>query len=378
LTTLAPTASAAETPRPDLVHLSAELWRLVPPVDPDQPTHAPLPRVGDAIPGTVFTTWLNQGSWDDVAASWPALDPSQRTTVSYALSGVTLPPGYVVRRTPPTDWLVAMLLVSRRADRLADSKLTGRQWTLAWTSTSGLLPVNLRTGPAGAWLDQVVAGEPTRDSLRRAALSSAVGLTLPFGIVWDMAQPLTRDTVDAVAGHPQATVDALSEAARFTPLSPRAKARLATSPRYPAAQVPALYRHLGDDPNAQLKPLLEAEIPVDRLVDLLEQRFRRYVARALASSQRGSRIIASELTASTRVLTAVFDGIDVTRNPDVRDAAMQSERPQARRALAATVNDPQVLATLATDPDAEVRATAARRVLDALSPTDPHHAGARR
>jgi hypothetical protein len=57
---------------------------------------------------------------------------------------------------------------------------------------------------------------------------------------------------------------------------------------------------------------------------------------------------------------------------------MQSERPQPRRALAATVNDPQVLAALATDSDAKVRATAARRVLDALSPTDPHHAGARR
>ena len=76
------------------------------------------------------------------------------------------------------------------------------------------------------------------------------------------------------------------------------------------------------------------------------------------------------MTASTAALTALFSGLDVTRDTKLRDAALASRRVEARRALAAAVTDPAVLATLADDPDPDVRATAARRVLDALSPTD--------
>ena len=374
MTTVASTAAAAETTEPDLVDLSALLWRLVPPPGPDEPTDTPLPRVGQPVPASVFTAWLNHGSWDEVAASWPALDPSQRTTVAYALSGVTLPPGYLIPSIPPTDWLVAMTLVSRRVELLAGSGLTGRQWTLAWTSAARLLPSGLRTGPAGTWLGRVGRDMPTRHSLRRAALSTELSLTLPFDVVWDMAQPLTRDTVDAVAGHPAATVDALAAAGRFTPLSPRAKAHLAVSPLYPAAEVPPLYTDADKD---MLGPLLAAEIPHGRLVDLLDQTFPRPVAKAIAASQQASHRVAGRLTASTRVLTAVFDGLDVTKDPDLCDRALQARRPEPRRALAATVTDPQVLATLAADPDDEVRATAARRVLDALTPPDRHHPGDR-
>jgi hypothetical protein len=268
-----------------------------------------------------------------------------------------------------------MALVSRRIDLLSVSRLTGRQWQLAWTSPDRLLPATLRDTAAAAWLGRVSNDKPARHSLRRAALASTVSLTFPFDVVWDMAQPLTRDTVDAVAGHPEATVEALAAAGRFTPLSPRAKARLAVSPRYPAQQVPGLYRDANEE---TLAPLLAMPVAHDRLVDLLDQPLAPGAARALVRSQQASRTIAVRLEASLRVLTAVFDGLDISGDPGLCRSALNAARPEARRALAATVTDPTVLAALAGDPDADVRATAARRVLDALTPTDRHHRGDRR
>ena len=78
----------------------------------------------------------------------------------------------------------------------------------------------------------------------------------------------------------------------------------------------------------------------------------------------------SRCTASTAALTTLFLGLDLARDTELRDAAMRSRRVEVRRATAAAACDPSVLAALADDPDPDVRATAARRVLDALSPTD--------
>lgn len=362
-------ATALPSTTSSLVGFSADLWDLVPEINPKEPADTPLPRVGPSIGPEVLTPWINAGAWDHLAAVWPALDPRQRATVAYALGGVVLPPGYSPPSTPPTDWVLAMILISRRIGAPAGFRLSGRQWTLAWTSAQDLLPAELRTGRAGSWLDRASRDKHSRLSLRSAALSTRTSVSLPFEVVWDMARPLSRDTADVVAGHPHATADALAAVGHYARLSPRARARLAVSPLYPARRVPRLYV---DADSEVLDPLLAAEIPHDRLVDLLDQGFPLPTASALAGSQAASRLIATRLTASTRVLRAAFDGLDITQHPDLCRGAMHARRPEARRALAATVNDSGVLATLAEDPDGRVRSIVARRILKALTqPVDP-------
>jgi hypothetical protein len=326
-----------------------------------------LPRVGPEVPTRDLAGWLTARAWDAIAARWPALDPSQRITVVYAISGVPVPPGFSSSGSTPTDWLVAMVLVSQRHGLLSGANLAGRQWAAAWTDPQSLMPEGLADTTAQTWVAYADRCETSRHTLRRAALQSSAAPAMPFDLVWDLARPLTRDTVGAVAGHPNATVEALVEAAEFRPLQPDALARLATSRQFPAERVPELYR---DAEQQDAAPLVGSTISPSRLLQLLEQPLPRWLLRELVTSQRVSRQLAAKMTASTAALTALFSGLDVTRDTNLRDAALASRRVEARRALAAAVTDPAVLATLADDPDPDVRATAARRVLDALSPTD--------
>lgn len=353
-----------------LVDQSRYLWSQVSPPAPGDDAVPTLPRVGPDVSTAEFASRLMRGDWDELAAVWPALDPSQRITVVYAVSRVPLPPGIIASHHAPSDWLVAMALVSGREGLLSRAGVDARQWTTAWQSPHALLPDGLHDGPASGWVERARTSESSRHSLRRAALQSAAGEEMPFDLVWELARPLTRETVDAVVSHPDVTVEALLAVSQTTHLSPGARARLALSARFAADRVPDLYREARLE---DLEPLLRATIPRARLLALLEQPLRRGMSRELVLSQPHARAIALDLDASTPALTALFLGLDLARDIELRDAALRSGRVEARRATAAAAGDPAVLAELARDPDPQVRATAAQRVLDALSPTDRAH-----
>ena len=363
------TKEPATTPGPALVALSRDLWSMVPAVAAPGPENVPtLPRVGPEVPTSRLVSWVNDRSWDVVAAHWPSLDPSQRITAIYAISGVPLPPGIGSRRQRPSDWLVAMALVSQRHALLAGADLDVRQWTTAWASPLTLLPTGVRTTPAADWLDHASTDKASRHILRRAALESHVVASLPFSLVWELARPLTQDTVGAVVAHPRASVEALVETAQFTPLPPEAVARLAANPLFPAERVPLLY---ADAEPGAAERLVRTSLTTARLLELIEQPLPPRLVRGLVANHSGACDVALAMKASTRALTALFIGLDVADDPVLRDAALRSRRVEARRALAAAAGDPALLAALADDHDEEVRAIAARRVLDALSPTDP-------
>lgn len=363
-------AAARAVVSADLVDQSRSLWSQVPLPAPGREGMPTLPRVDPEVPDTEFTRKLNCGAWDALAALWPALDPSQRITVVYAISRVPLPPGFGASCRAPSDWLVAMALVSGRESLLSRAAVDGRQWTAAWNSPHALLPDGLEDAPAAAWVERARKSETGRHSLRHAALQSPASETMPFDLVWELARPLTPETVDAVVSHPHATGEALLVASETAYLSPDARARLALLPQFPAERVPRLYREARLE---DLRPLLQSTIPRARLLELLEQPLRRNVSRELVVSQPHARAIALDLDASTPALTALFLGLDLARDTELRDAALRSGRVGARRATAAAACDPAVLAQLAHDSDPQVRATAAQRVLDALSPTDRAH-----
>lgn len=352
---------------PHLIQQSATLWHQLPlPTLTAEPPSAP-PHIGGVGTG-VFTQWVNDSDWNTIAAYWPSLDASQRITTLYALADVPLPPGYGPRHIEPSDWLVAVALAEGRFWLLTKAAVGARQWALAWHEPRQLVPAGLRTTPLVDWLDRTCGDEVHRHNMRRAVLTSGTCHELPFELVWDMAQPLTDDTVEPVAAHPAATAEALAAVGAFRPLSPPTRARLAANPRYPADQVAGLYR---EAEAAAYEPLLDETLTPDRLVPLLSSRLPGDVAVRLVRSQSTARSIALRLTAPLEALVALFAGLDVSNDTELRDAALQSGRAEARQALATTINDAQALARLASDPDATVRSIAAQRVIEALHPNDP-------
>lgn len=350
-----------------LVQTSLALWALVP-LPPTGSEDGPaLPRVGPVVSTSLLLAWINAGQWDEVAARWPSLDPSQRVSTLYALNGTPLPPGYAPLNRVPSDWLVAMALISHRSPLLNDASVSLHQWETAWRSPVDLLPAGLRRSTAGDWARSVHVHALDRHQLRHTVLDGPRSRELPFGLVWEMAEPLTRHTAEAVSHHPDASTEALRAALEASPRSPQARARLAADRRFPAGDVVALYRAAEPE---ELGPLLDTTIPRRRLLALLEQRFDPSFLRSLVRSQKSSRSLAMAMRASAEALTALFQGLDVSSDAELCEAALSADRPEARCALAAAVTDPGVLARLAADPDPRVRELAARRVLAALAPTD--------
>ena len=340
-----------------LMEHSVTLWSAVP--GPDSGPYDRPPRVGPPVAEHSMEGLLRRSRAQTLAALWPSLSTDQRAAAVFACSSPPAPDGEEI-----PDWLLALLLAERQAALLRSVRLSARQWQLAWHDPVALLPVQLQSGPAGAWLRAAGQHPEQREHIRQAAVASPLAEPLPIALLMDMARPWGLGTMRAVTGHPHTPTDTLLEIAGMPSLPCDFRARLAVHPTFPVERVPSLYP---DAAGAAVAAVASVKVSPPRLLALLGQPLQPAVARAFIRVLARPETLLAEKSASEQALVRVFTELDVNARPDLVEAALDSPYPAGRRALARTVDDAQVLVRLASDDDDETRALAARRVVLALA-----------
>ena len=343
----------------ELVQRSLRLWEAVP--DPASGAYDRPPRVGLPVDEPSLDGLLRRGRARALACLWPSLSTDQRAAALFAASTASAP---THTRSGISSWLLALVLAERQSSLLRSFELTARQWWLAWNDPVDLLPALLRTGRAAAWVRAGAHDVAQREQLRRAAFASPSSVRLPITLLMQMAKPWTPAGARVVASHPDTPTATLLEIAGLPSLSATARAWLTVHPSFPLERVPTLHEDASD---AEITAIAGVTAGPARVMALLDAAIPAALGSALVRAHKPATALVTEPTASERAVGLVLGELDATRRPDLVAAALEAPCDAARRALARTVNDPQVLAGLASDGDAETRRLAAERVVGALA-----------